>query len=65
VTLREEPAVLESLEFEAWRAGRTLSDEIRHALREHLRREERPLNAEDRYRTAHHEAGHRLPVLHG
>jgi hypothetical protein len=42
VTLREEPAVLESLEFEAWRAGRTLSDEIRHALREHLRREEQP-----------------------
>jgi hypothetical protein len=42
IAVREDSAIVDSLEFEAWRNGRKLSDEVRLALREHLRREEQP-----------------------
>jgi hypothetical protein len=38
--VRKDSAIVDSLEWEAWRNGRKLSDEVRLALREHLRREE-------------------------
>jgi len=37
VTVREDPKVLARLEQRAFSAGRSVSDEIRQALREHLR----------------------------
>jgi plasmid stability protein len=38
VTVREDPAVLARLEQRAFSAGRSLSDEVRAALRDHLQR---------------------------
>ena len=40
ITIREAPAVIEELERRAFRAGHSVSDEVRAAVRQHLREPE-------------------------
>ena len=42
IAIREDSAIVDSLEWEAWRNGRSVAAEVRAAVREHLRREEQP-----------------------